>query len=49
MKQPETLVIQNDYEFQDVVICALRYALYRHTYTCSEVIDFIIGNYDFPR
>lgn len=32
----------NDYVLQDVIICALRYALPRHTYVVDEVCDFII-------
>lgn len=34
----------NDYQFQDIVISALRYALYRHTYILDETIDWIKNN-----
>ena len=38
--------IKNDYVLSDVVICALRYAIYRHTYIVSEIVQFIIDNPD---
>lgn len=34
----------NDYQFQDMIISALRYALYRHTYILDETIDWIKNN-----
>lgn len=34
----------NDYQFQDIVISALRYSLYRHTYILDETIDWIKNN-----
>lgn len=34
----------NDYQFQDIVISSLRYALYRHTYIFEETIDWIKNN-----
>ena len=34
----------NDYQFQDIVISALRYALFRHTYIFDETIDWIKNN-----
>ena len=35
------LEIKNLYEFQDIVICALRYALGRKTYITDSVAEFI--------
>lgn len=32
--------------FEDICICALRYALRRHTYVVQEVCEFIINNAD---
>lgn len=29
----------NDYVLHDVIICALRYALPRHTYAVEEILD----------
>ena len=38
------ITLKNDYIFQDVVISALRYALYRHTYIFNETIAWIRNN-----
>ena len=38
------IIIKNDYMFQDIVISALRYALYRHTYIFNETIAWIRNN-----
>ena len=35
-------MIKIDFELQDIVICALRYALRRRTYITSETAEFII-------
>ena len=35
-------MITIDYELQDIVICALRYAIGRKTYVTSEVCEFIM-------
>ena len=37
----EKLFIKNTYDFQDIVISALRYALGRRTYTTKATADFI--------
>lgn len=34
----------NDYQFQDMIISALRYALYRHTYIFEETLSWIRNN-----
>ena len=34
----------NDYQLQDIVISALRYALYRHTYIFDETLSWIRNN-----
>lgn len=34
----------NDYQFQDMIISALRYALYRHTYIFEETLSWIKNN-----
>lgn len=31
------------YELQDIFICALRYALYRHSYVVSEICNAIMS------
>lgn len=36
-----TMPIKIDYEFRDMIICALRYALPRHTYVVDEVCSWI--------
>lgn len=36
--------IINDYQFQDMIISALRYALYRHTYIFEETLSWIRNN-----
>ncbi len=36
--------IINDYQFQDMIISALRYALYRHTYIFEETLNWIRNN-----
>lgn len=33
--------IRLDYQFRDVVICALRYALPRHTYIVDEICEWV--------
>lgn len=33
--------IKNEYDFKDIVICALRYALGRKTYITKSTADFI--------
>lgn len=38
----EKVEFTNDYVLQDVIICALRYALPRHTYAVEEIGSFII-------
>lgn len=38
------ITLINDYQFQDIVISALRYALYRHTYILEETINWIRNN-----
>ena len=35
-------MITIDYKLQDIVICALRYAIGRKTYVTSEVCEFIM-------
>ena len=35
------ITIKNKYDFQDIVICALRYALGRRTYITKSTADFI--------
>lgn len=35
-------MIEINYELQDIVICALRYAIGRKTYVTSEVCEFIM-------
>lgn len=35
-------MITIDYELQDIVICALRYAIGRKTYVTSDVCEFIM-------
>lgn len=35
-------MIEIDYKLQDIVICALRYAIGRKTYVTSEVCEFIM-------
>lgn len=35
-------MIEIDYELQDIVLCALRYAIGRKTYVTSEVCEFIM-------
>lgn len=37
----EKLIIKNKYDFQDVVISALRYALGRKTYITKSTVDFV--------
>ena len=37
----EKLIIKNQYDFQDIVISALRYALGRRTYITLSTVDFI--------
>ena len=37
-------MIEINSELRDIVICALRYALYRHTYILGQTIDFILNN-----
>lgn len=37
-------MIEINNELRDIVISALRYSLYRHTYVLSQTIDFIINN-----
>lgn len=39
-------MITIDYELQDIVICALRYAIGRKTYVTSEVCEFIMKHPD---
>jgi len=34
----------NDYQLQDMIISALRYALYRHTYIFEETLSWIKNN-----
>ena len=34
----------NDYQFQDMIISALRYALYIHTYIFEETLSWIKNN-----
>lgn len=38
------ITLENNFEFQDIVLSALRYALYRHTYIFQETIDWIESN-----
>ena len=38
------ITLKNDYIFQDMVISALRYALYRHTYIFNEILSWITHN-----
>ena len=40
----ETIELENNYMLKDIVVCALRYALGRHTYTVDEVCEFIENN-----
>ena len=35
-------MIEINYELQDIVLCALRYAIGRKTYVTSEVCEFIM-------
>lgn len=37
----QTLAINCDYQFQDMVICALRYAIGRNTYVVDEVCEWV--------
>ena len=37
----EIIEIENDYQFKDVILCAFRYSLYRHTYVLDETFEFI--------
>lgn len=42
----ESLIVTKDWvrDFRDICICALRYALGRHTYVVEEVCSFIKDN-----
>ena len=42
----DSTVAVNRRDFEDICICALRYALYRHTYVLDATIDFIMTNAD---
>ena len=33
-----------EYELQDVILCAFRYAIYRKTYVVAEICEFIKNN-----
>lgn len=35
------IMIKIDYELRDIIVCALRYALPRHTYAVEEVCSYI--------
>ena len=39
-------MIEINYELQDIVLCALRYAIGRKTYVTSEVCEFIMKHPD---
>ena len=44
MEQTNYVIYGDDYEFKDMIICAFRYAIYRHTYTVEEVTSWIKNN-----
>lgn len=37
----QTVEITNDYQFKDVILCAFRYSINRHTYALDETLEFI--------
>ena len=41
MNEKNPITINCDYQFRDIVICALRYALPRHTYIVDEICEWI--------
>lgn len=44
MEQNNYVIFGPEYEFEDVILCAFRYALTRHTYVVSEILDWIKDN-----
>lgn len=44
MEQNNYVIYGETYEFEDVILCAFRYAITRHTYVVSEILDWIKDN-----
>lgn len=44
MEQTSYVIYGEDYEFEDVILCAFRYAITRHTYVVDEVTSWIKNN-----
>ena len=44
MEQNNYVIYGEPYEFEDVILCAFRYAITRHTYVVGEILDWIKDN-----
>lgn len=44
MEQNKYIIYDEPYMFEDVILCAFRYAITRHTYVVCEILDFIKHN-----
>ena len=44
MEQTNYVIYGEDYEFEDMILCAVRYALYRKTYVLEEVTSWVRHN-----
>lgn len=41
MDEKKLIIVNCDYQFRDIVICALRYAIGRNTYIVDEICDWV--------
>lgn len=44
VEQNNYVIYGEEYEFEDIILCAFRYAITRHTYIVSETLDWIKDN-----
>lgn len=44
MEQNNYVIYGEEYEFEDVILCAFRYAIRRHTYVVEEITSWIKYN-----
>ena len=44
MEQNNYVIFGEEYEFEDIILCAFRYAIRRHTYIVGETLDWIKNN-----